>query len=116
MGCVTNENFMMEVMVGCDIVMHFAGLKAVGESTVKPLEYYRAEFEKLLFQSCSGENSINFTEFSKQMGEFFYFLALYNVFEDFLVCCNIFYVFFIVLNIVHKIQENTCIFFNLINT
>ena len=41
MGCVTNEQFIMQVLDGCDIVMHFAGLKAVGESTVKPLEYYR---------------------------------------------------------------------------
>ena len=32
---------MTNVMKGCDVVMHFAGLKAVGESSVKPLEYYR---------------------------------------------------------------------------
>ena len=31
----------MRILSGCDVVMHFAGLKAVGESTVKPLEYYR---------------------------------------------------------------------------
>ena len=32
---------MTRVMEGVDVVMHFAGLKAVGESSVKPLEYYR---------------------------------------------------------------------------
>lgn len=29
-----------EAMKGCDAVIHFAGLKAVGESVAKPLEYY----------------------------------------------------------------------------
>ena len=31
---------MINVLKGCDVVMHFAGLKAVGESSVKPLDYY----------------------------------------------------------------------------
>ena len=41
MGCVTDQELMTRIMQGIDVVMHFAGLKAVGESTVKPLEYYR---------------------------------------------------------------------------
>merc|ERR550519_2624431 len=41
MGCVTDPDMIKKVMKGCDVVMHFAGLKAVGESSVKPLEYYR---------------------------------------------------------------------------
>ena len=41
LGCVTDPVMMVNVMKGCDVVMHFAGLKAVGESSVKPLEYYR---------------------------------------------------------------------------
>jgi len=41
LGCVTDEKLMIQIMAGCDVVMHFAGLKAVGESSVKPLEYYR---------------------------------------------------------------------------
>ena len=27
-------------MRGCDAIIHFTGLKAVGESVAKPLEYY----------------------------------------------------------------------------
>ena len=41
MGCITNPVLMKSALMGCDIVMHFAGLKAVAESSVKPLEYYR---------------------------------------------------------------------------
>ena len=41
MGCITDQELMTRIMQGIDVVMHFAGLKAVGESTVKPLEYYR---------------------------------------------------------------------------
>ena len=41
MGCVTDEQLMTRIMENVDVVMHFAGLKAVGESTVKPLDYYR---------------------------------------------------------------------------
>ena len=41
MGCVTDEQLMTRIMESVDVVMHFAGLKAVGESTVKPLDYYR---------------------------------------------------------------------------
>ena len=40
-GCITNEKLVTEVLAGCDTVMHFAGLKAVGESSRKPLDYYR---------------------------------------------------------------------------
>ena len=41
MGCITSPVLMKNALKGCDIVMHFAGLKAVAESSVKPLEYYR---------------------------------------------------------------------------
>lgn len=39
-GDIRDEGMMIEVMKGCDAVIHFAGLKAVGESVIKPLEYY----------------------------------------------------------------------------
>jgi UDP-glucose 4-epimerase len=39
-GDIRDESTMSAAMSGCDAVIHFAGLKAVGESVVKPLEYY----------------------------------------------------------------------------
>lgn len=39
-GDIRDEAAMREAMSGCDAVIHFAGLKAVGESVAKPLEYY----------------------------------------------------------------------------
>lgn len=39
-GDIRDESAMCEAMSGCDAVIHFAGLKAVGESMAKPLEYY----------------------------------------------------------------------------
>ena len=39
-GDIRDEAAMTEAMKGCDAVIHFAGLKAVGESVAKPLEYY----------------------------------------------------------------------------
>jgi len=39
-GDIRNEQFLTEVMAGYDAVIHFAGLKAVGESVQNPLEYY----------------------------------------------------------------------------
>lgn len=39
-GDIRNEAALSEAMSGCDAVIHFAGLKAVGESVAKPLEYY----------------------------------------------------------------------------
>jgi UDP-glucose 4-epimerase len=39
-GDIRDEAAMAKAMVGCDAVIHFAGLKAVGESVAKPLEYY----------------------------------------------------------------------------
>lgn len=39
-GDIRNENALAEALKGCDAVIHFAGLKAVGESVEKPLEYY----------------------------------------------------------------------------
>lgn len=39
-GDIRDEEGMAAAMAGCDAVIHFAGLKAVGESVVKPLEYY----------------------------------------------------------------------------
>lgn len=40
LGDLRDEGRMREAMAGCDAVIHFAGLKAVGESVSKPLEYY----------------------------------------------------------------------------
>lgn len=39
-GDIRDTAFLTEAMRGCDAVIHFAGLKAVGESVDKPLEYY----------------------------------------------------------------------------
>lgn len=39
-GDIRDEESMLSAMDGCDAVIHFAGLKAVGESVAKPLEYY----------------------------------------------------------------------------
>jgi len=40
-GCVTSKETVTQALDGCEAVMHFAGLKAVGESNVIPLDYYR---------------------------------------------------------------------------
>lgn len=39
-GDIRDEVAMTKAMAGCDAVIHFAGLKAVGESVAKPLDYY----------------------------------------------------------------------------
>ena len=39
-GDIRDESALTSAMQGCDAVIHFAGLKAVGESVAKPLEYY----------------------------------------------------------------------------
>lgn len=39
-GDIRDESAMCTAMSGCDAIIHFAGLKAVGESVAKPLEYY----------------------------------------------------------------------------
>jgi len=39
-GDIRDEHRMIEAMCGCEAIIHFAGLKAVGESVIKPLEYY----------------------------------------------------------------------------
>lgn len=39
-GDIRDEVSLTNAMEGCDAVIHFAGLKAVGESVAKPLEYY----------------------------------------------------------------------------
>lgn len=39
-GDIRDEAALTKAMRGCDAVIHFAGLKAVGESVAKPLEYY----------------------------------------------------------------------------
>ncbi len=39
-GDIRDEGSITEAMRGCESVIHFAGLKAVGESVAKPLEYY----------------------------------------------------------------------------
>ncbi len=37
---IRDESALKKALLGCDAVIHFAGLKAVGESVEKPLEYY----------------------------------------------------------------------------
>ncbi len=37
---IRNRVALIEALAGCDAVIHFAGLKAVGESVTKPVEYY----------------------------------------------------------------------------
>lgn len=39
-GDIRDKKTMTEALRGVDVVIHFAGLKAVGESVEKPLEYY----------------------------------------------------------------------------
>jgi len=39
-GDIRDETALTDAMRGCDAIIHFAGLKAVGESVAKPLEYY----------------------------------------------------------------------------
>jgi len=39
-GDIRDADALEKAMKGCDAVIHFAGLKAVGESVEKPLEYY----------------------------------------------------------------------------
>jgi UDP-glucose 4-epimerase len=39
-GDIRDEENLSKSLVGCEAVIHFAGLKAVGESVTKPLEYY----------------------------------------------------------------------------
>ena len=39
-GDIRDEATLSKALKGCDAVIHFAGLKAVGESVEKPLEYY----------------------------------------------------------------------------
>ncbi|WP_294870096.1 UDP-glucose 4-epimerase GalE [Sulfuricurvum sp. RIFCSPLOWO2_12_FULL_43_24] len=39
-GDIRDEAAISGAMKGCDAVIHFAGLKAVGESVAKPLDYY----------------------------------------------------------------------------
>ena len=39
-GDIREEVLLAKSLVGCSAVIHFAGLKAVGESNLKPIEYY----------------------------------------------------------------------------
>jgi UDP-glucose 4-epimerase len=39
-GDVRSRETLMSALPGCEAVIHFAGLKAVGESVAKPIEYY----------------------------------------------------------------------------
>lgn len=39
-GDIRDEELMARSMIGCNAVIHFAGLKAVGESSQIPIEYY----------------------------------------------------------------------------
>ena len=40
-GDIRDRASLEKAMNGCDAVIHFAGLKAVGESVADPLRYYR---------------------------------------------------------------------------
>lgn len=40
-GDVLDRDAQTAAMAGCDAVIHFAGLKALGESWIRPLDYYR---------------------------------------------------------------------------
>ncbi len=42
---IRDRGTMREALAGCDSIIHFAGLKAVGESVEKPLLYYRNNVE-----------------------------------------------------------------------
>ena len=42
---VRSRSALAEALAGCDAVIHFAGLKAVGESVAKPIEYYSNNVE-----------------------------------------------------------------------
>ncbi len=39
-GDIRNKKMLEQAIAGCDAVIHFAGLKAVGESVLEPLKYY----------------------------------------------------------------------------
>jgi UDP-glucose 4-epimerase len=39
-GDIRNRDTLLAALTGCGAVIHFAGLKAVGESVAKPIEYY----------------------------------------------------------------------------
>lgn len=67
-GDIRDENALAMALRGCDAVIHFAGLKAVGESVEKPLDYYdtnvygtlcllrtmqKLQIKKLLFSSSA---------------------------------------------------------------
>ena len=67
-GDVRDADRLEKAIKGCDAVIHFAGLKAVGESVEKPLEYYdnnvggsvtllkvmqREEIKKIVFSSSA---------------------------------------------------------------
>lgn len=42
---IRDRSALKEALSGCDAVIHFAGLKAVGESVTKPIEYYSNNVE-----------------------------------------------------------------------
>jgi len=67
-GDIRDEISLYRAMQGCDAVIHFAGLKAVGESVEKPLDYYdnnvngtlcllramkKSDIKKLVFSSSA---------------------------------------------------------------
>ncbi len=67
-GDIRDEESLFNVIKDCESVIHFAGLKAVGESVEKPLEYYdnnvngtlcllramkRADIKKIVFSSSA---------------------------------------------------------------
>ena len=47
-GDIRNRSLLEKVLVNIDAVIHFAGLKAVGESVKKPLLYYQTNLVSTL--------------------------------------------------------------------
>ncbi len=72
-GDIRDETTMAKAMVGCDAVIHFAGLKAVGESVEKPLEYYDNNVNGTLCllraMKTNGINSIVFSSSATVYGD-----------------------------------------------
>lgn len=70
---IRDRKALVEVLRGCDAVVHFAGLKAVGESVEKPLLYYSNNVEGsiALFESMveAGVKSIVFSSSATVYGD-----------------------------------------------
>lgn len=72
-GDIRDEAMMVEAMQGCEAVIHFAGLKAVGESVERPLDYYDNNVQGTLCllraMQSHGINTIVFSSSATVYGE-----------------------------------------------